>query len=293
MRILCVDVGGTDIKYAVLDQELNFHEKGKVATPTTNFSDFENILVALYQKYDVEGLALSMPGIIDSDSGYLFTGGAIPYNYRVNIFEALAKHGITNITVENDAKAAALAEARYGALKEVKDGVVVILGTGIGGGIIMDGKLRKGSHYSAGEFSPIGVKSGEKWQDWTTVASTTALVYKICGELQLPKSEWNGHTVFKLIKEHNAVALRIFEKYCYQIAEQLMNFQLILDPTLIAIGGGISNQDILIEEINKQIDKVFEFHVPAFPKPKIVVCHFRSDANLIGALSCYLDKYTK
>ncbi len=291
MNILCVDVGGTDIKYATIDSELNLTNQGKVSTPKTNFDDFIKIIVDLYSDKKADGLALSMPGIIDSDKGFLRTGGAIAYNYGVNIFEKLHAFGITNIIVENDAKAAALAEARFGSLKEVANGVVITLGTGIGGGVIIDGKLVKGGHYSAGEFSPIGIKSGEKWSHWTEASSTTVLVQTVCKALNLDESEYSGHSVFKYVKEGNPVALQLFEKYCYQIAEQIMNFQLIIDPDLVAIGGGISNQDILIDEIRKQIDKVFSFHVQSYPKPKVVACHFRSDANLIGAYSCYMDKY--
>lgn len=294
MQVLCIDVGGTDIKYSVIDDKLNFLDKGKVPTPTTNFEDFEKEIIDLYEKYknQVEGIALSMPGIIDSDTGYLATGGAIMYNYEVNIFDVLKKKCCEKIIVENDAKAAALAEARFGSLSDVEDGVVVILGTGIGGGIIMDGKLKKGSHYSAGEFSPLNRITGNPKAAWAMRCSTTALVHFAGEALNLTKNERNGHKIFEYINAKNPVVYPVFEKYCYEIAEQLMNFQLILDPQRIAIGGGISSQDILIEEINRQVEIVYGYLIPGFPLPKVVACEFRSDANLIGALSCFIDKYS-
>lgn len=95
---------------------------------------------------------MSLPGRMDSNKGYLYSGGMLQYNRGKNIVEILEKRCPVPITIENDGKCAALAEAWIGNLKDCDDGIVVILGTGIGGGIIKDKKLHKGKHFMAGEI---------------------------------------------------------------------------------------------------------------------------------------------
>ena len=157
MKYLVLDVGGTAIKYALMTEKLEFLEKGKIKTPRDSIENFIDNIGNIYDKYknDIEGMALSIPGVLDSDTGYMYTGGSLEYNTDKNMLMVLGERCKTKIAIENDGKCAALAELWKGNLQECENGVVILLGTGVGGGIIKDKKLYKGKHFFAGEFSFI------------------------------------------------------------------------------------------------------------------------------------------
>ena len=115
--ILGLDVGGSAIKYALMDKEANFIEKGTIPTPLDTKEHFIEAIVSIYNKYEdkLEGLALSMPGNINSDTGHIDTPGALEFNYNTNIFDSIhEKFQIIKISVQNDGKCAALAELWMG-----------------------------------------------------------------------------------------------------------------------------------------------------------------------------------
>ena len=156
-KYLAIDVGGSSIKYAFISEDLNIIEKSSVVTPKDSLEEFIETIGSLYDKYkdSISGIAISMPGMIDPEKGYCFTGGALKYNDDVYMVDVLKKRCNTNITIGNDAKCAANAELGFGNLQDISDGAVVILGTGIGGCLIKDHKVHIGKHFSAGEFSFI------------------------------------------------------------------------------------------------------------------------------------------
>ena len=156
MSILCVDIGGTFIKYAVMGRNGDISARGKFSTPRDGREELVEAIGKLFDELsDVEGIAICMPGIIDSENGYCVTGGALCYNDDFYFRHVLYERCPVRIVMENDAKCAAMAEAGMGALKDVSDGLVLIFGTMIGGGIIHDHKLFRGKHFSAGEVSYI------------------------------------------------------------------------------------------------------------------------------------------
>lgn len=304
MKYLSIDVGGTFIKYALINYKGEIIEKSKVETPRAEskgtLEDFINILVHIYNKYksQVEGVAISMPGILDSDTGYLYTSGSIEYASNINLVELLKDKIDVNVTIENDGKCAALAELWCGELSNVENGAVVVLGTGVGGGIIINGKLHKGSHFSAGEFSYIADGS-ENTMDlnsyWGMISSVWKLIELVSDKTGIPIKELSGESVFDMINRGEKKALDALDIYSKNLAIKIYNLQVLLDLDLIAIGGGISQQPLLLEYINKNIDFLIKNNPlrsisPIIPTPKITTCKFFNDSNLIGALYHHLNK---
>ena len=304
MKYLSIDVGGTFIKYALINYKGEIIEKSKVETPRAEskgtLEDFINILVHIYNKYKshVEGVAISMPGILDSDTGYLYTSGSIEYASNINLVELLKDKIDVNVTIENDGKCAALAELWCGELSNVEYGAVVVLGTGVGGGIIINGKLHKGSHFSAGEFSYIADGS-ENTMDlnsyWGMISSVWKLIELVSDKTGIPIKELSGESVFDMVNMGDKKALEALDIYSKNLAIKIYNLQVLLDLDLIAIGGGISQQPLLLEYINKNIDFLIKNNPlraisPIIPTPKITTCKFFNDSNLIGALYHHLNK---
>lgn len=296
MKYLVLDVGGTAIKYALMTEKLEFLEKGKIKTPRDSIENFIDNIGNIYDKYknDIEGMALSIPGVLDSDTGYMYTGGSLEYNTDKNMLKMLGERCKTKIAIENDGKCAALAELWKGNLQECENGVVILLGTGVGGGIIKDKKLYKGKHFFAGEFSfiagNINVMSNNDKEWWGSLNGLDGLLDDFVKVKNLNRNEIDGIKFFEYANNDDKDALEILNKFTYKTALAIINLQCILDADKYLIGGGISEQDILIKYIKKNIDDYhsqFEYFVP---KPVVDRCKFRNDSNLIGALYNFLIK---
>lgn len=290
MNVLVLDVGGTAIKYAIMSKEGEFIEKDKVDTPRNSIETFVEVIGRIYDKYknQIEGMAMSMLGRIDSHKGYAYTGGALTYNNEKNIVDILQKRCPVPIKIENDGKCAALAEATVGSLSQCKDGMVVILGTGIGGGIIKDGKVHKGANFIAGEFSAI-IINPEEPKFWAMECGVHALLKEAAKVKGVTAKDMDGVKLFDMVNGGDKEAIDVLDKYCYKLVVQLFNLQYIYNPEKIAIGGGISSQDVLMEYIQRNLKKVHDKIQVDFPWPTIVRCEFRNDSNLIGALFNYLQ----
>ena len=151
-KCLCIDVGGTAIKYGLIDSEVNLTDKGEVPTPYDGVEAYLDVLERLYRGVEdkVQGIAMSVPGVIDSENGICVSGGNLRFIENFNLAGELGRRVKVPVTVMNDAKSAAMAEARWGALADCRDGVVIVLGTGIGGALIKDGRVHFGKNFAAG-----------------------------------------------------------------------------------------------------------------------------------------------
>ena len=295
MNVLAIDIGGTAIKYAEMTDDLKILSKGKTPTPLTNRQDLIDALAKIYNEFpSVEGIAISMPGIIDTKNGYCAMGGALRYNDDFYLRHALYELCPVKISIENDAKCAALAEAAAGALKDVNDGFVLIFGTMIGGGYIKDRKLHRGTHFSAGEVSYItSDRDGTPNFDgvWGNRCGTPQLCKMYAEAKNLPINEVDGIVVFEAVNSGDESARDCLERFTKEIAVQIFNLQTVLDPQRFAIGGGISAQPVFIESIRENLKKLYAACPYYVPHAEIVTCKFQNDANLIGALQCFLAEY--
>jgi len=295
MRYLVLDVGGSAIKYALMTEQLEFVEKGIRKTPRDNIENFVEIIGEIYDeyKYIIEGIAISMPGCLDGEKGYAYTGGSLKYNDEREIVKILQERCPTKIVIENDGKCAALAEVWKGSLREHENGIVIVLGTAVGGGIIINKKLYKGKNFFAGEFSFIATNINDaqnKENQWWAKSGSEALLSAAAKVKSIPIEELDGHKVFEYVNNKDEDVLKVLEEFTYNLAVQIFNLQCILDPEVVAIGGGISSQEILIEYIQKNMDKYHKNLNLEVPKPNIVRCEFGNDANLIGALYNFISR---
>ena len=291
MKKLVLDIGGTLIKYAVMNRNAEIFQRGELPTPLENIEDLMRKIEEIYHsvKDEVDGIAISMPGNIDSEKGYIYSPGYLKYNANTNILDKIHEYIDVPISVENDGKSAALAEVWKGNLSDCKDGVFMILGTGIGGGIIKDGKVHKGNHFFAGEFSFIMQEFNDLTFDnvFALTGSTSAFVSEVAATKNGDSNSINGYKVFSMIEENDKEVLEIFERFTRNIAIQIYNLQCILDPDKILIGGGISKQPILLEKIKENLEKIYEKIPFDIPHAVVDTCKHYNDSNLIGALYNY------
>lgn len=293
-QYLVIDVGGSHIKYALMTAE-SILDKGEVVTPLEGLESFLDTLTQLYKSYEskVKGIALSVPGRIDIHKGIMHTGGYLRYIEDFPLVEELGKRCPVKISIENDGKCAALAELWKGSLVGINDGLVIVLGTAIGGGVIIDGKLLRGHRFAAGELSSLPVSLVDVGRttpfSWAHLCGTMGLTEVYEDKNGLPEHTINGKKFFELVHVGDPSALEILAQFSKSFAIGLFGIQAVLDTQVVAIGGGISAQPILLESLQKALDDLFELY-PGMPiaKPKLVRCAFANDSNLYGALYHHL-----
>lgn len=296
---LAFDVGGSSIKYALIDDDLNITNKGKMPG---SYESLEKYLLAFKSVYElhkdkVSGVACSMAGIIDPKNGYFYSQGiGNPFVQGKEMATIIENYLGCPVSIENDARCAAKAELNYGSLKGVLDGAMIVLGTGIGGSIIVNGKTLTGKHFSAGEFSAVSLNLiSESFNDnlWALRNGSLGLRNQVNNALN-EMSEMSGEEIFDRAEKGEEAVINGLHAYCHELAGQILNIQTMLDPERISIGGGISDRQILFDILDEEIKKTMSALPPiiVLNKPDIRKASFGNDANLIGAV-CHFKELEK
>ena len=304
MKVMVFDVGGTEIKYSVMDEQMNRFDAGSVPTPQDTQEHFLDTIYALYapHKDEVDGIAMALPGFVDANTGYVSNGGALLYNTGTQVGQLVRERCGCRVTLENDGKAAAIAELRAGALQGCCNAAVFIIGTGVGGGIIANGQLVRGVHFTAGEYSFVNTNADEWENTEKTMAcqcSTKYLLKWYRARKGLPAdAPMNGKLFFDAANAAEPEALEVLERFCRMVAVQIYNLTVLLDVEKVAIGGGISQQPLLLETLRRVYAGLFASrgdspYMIGLPRCEIVPCHFSSEANQVGALYTYLQAESK
>lgn len=286
MKYLSIDAGGTYIKYAWLDENGTILEQGKQETPYASKEAFFEVIKQLWLSCDETkgGICMSLPGTINCDTGFVHQGGSLTYHHGVNIKEWYEKELNTKVEIENDARCAALAEMNSGEMKNIQNGIVLTFGTGVGGCFIINGEIYKGTHLFSGEVSVLVCDDiKKKGMDAVLghIAGIGHLAKRVCEAKQVPLEE--GKTIFEWIKHQDPTALKFFQEYCEKVAVQLFNMQIMLDPQRVCLGGGVSENPIFVEGIQKAMNTFYDSLPVAIPRLEIVSCRYHNNANLLGA----------
>lgn len=313
MYYIGVDLGGMSIKAGVCNDNGEILVKDTCVTVRDEdgdriLNDMANLCLKVISDAgltvdDIEYAGVASPGSADSEQGVIIYAATLPFlNYPL-AQKLSEKTGIKKVYIDNDANAAAKGEATYGAAKGYKDSLFVTIGTGVGGGIIIDGKVYSGFNFSGAELGHIViVKDGDdcpcgRKGCLESYASATALIkqskakmlqnkdsvmWKLCeGDLE----KVNGKTVFDAMLEDDETAKLIYKEYIEYLACGLVNFINIFQPEVLSIGGGISKQgDILINPLKEIISR--EQYSRYSDKQTIIkVAELGNDAGIIGAAS--------
>lgn len=286
MRILCFDIGGTFIKYGLCDENFNLLEKDKIPTLAENGgqSIIERVIEIIEQYDSIDRVAVSTAGQVDSENGIVvYSTDNIPYYTGMRVKSLIEnKTGIPTF-VENDVNSAALGEAHFGAAKGVSDFVCLTLGTGIGGAIFLNNKLYKGSTSSAGELGHMIIHSGGKQCTcggegcYECYASASALIKAVN---KVSPVELNAFQIFEKENIEKPEIRSEIDKWIDEIIVGLVNIIYIFNPSMIVLGGGIMNEDYIIELIDR---KIYTRLMDNFKNVKIVRPKLGNDAGMIGA----------
>ncbi|MBQ1533242.1 MAG: ROK family protein [Erysipelotrichaceae bacterium] len=242
----------------------------------------------------MEGIAMSLPGFIDVKSGRCSGGGSLRYNNGLFIGPLLQEKCGCRVVLENDGKAAVLAEYRYGALQGCGNAAVFVIGTGVGGGLIINGQIVRGRHSTSGEFSFLVTDSSEFYNHANMLGNNCSTTFLLnTYQRRTGSSKPIDGREFFARRPEDHIAQDALNELCENIAKQIYNLYWLLDLEKIAIGGGISRQPIVTEKIREKFKEVTEKSFTGqrhfLVETEIVPCRFSNDANLIGSYINYLE----
>lgn len=276
-----IDLGGTSVGVGLVDDNYNVLHDTNIRTKgcKTEKELLEKIKKCVHELIkesgvslnDIESIGIGSPGSVDNEKGIVLSAGNLPLN-NTPIGKVLQDEFGKKVYLDNDANCAAWGEYKAGIAKGYKNVVMVTIGTGIGGGIITDGKILHGHENRAGEIGHIVINyhgkrciCGRKGC-WETLASTRALIERVKDEAKLvPYSILgnvisendgvvDGRTLFTAMKRDCKVAKSIFEDYIELLGIGLLNVIWVLRPDIIVLGGGISKEgDTLIKPLMEEI----------------------------------------
>ncbi|GAB2025800.1 ROK family protein [Lactovum odontotermitis] len=280
MSLLTIDIGGSSIKYAKFDDG-KLTEKSSFHTPD-NIEDFYTELKKVSDdfksRFDITGAAISSPGAVNKKTGVIEGASALPYIHNFDIHTKFEKEifGLP-VSIENDANCAALAEIEFGAARGLSDVLFVVLGTGVGGAVVMDGKIHHGKHLFGGEFGFMLMDDKNSFSDLGTTIRMAERYNKRTGK------ELDAVEIFELASQGDEIAQEEKEIFLFNVAKGIFNLTYSFDPECVVIGGGVSQADWLIPALQQQFDKILEIVDVATFVPDVLTCEFKNDANLIGA----------
>ena len=312
MYRLGIDLGGTNIVAGVVDENYEIIAKASCKTavprPESEICDsMAEVAVKAVQKAkikmdDIESIGIGVPGAVNPKTGVIeYSANLFFHNWEVvkMMEERLGK----KVNIENDANAAALGEYLAGSAKGAKNAVAITLGTGVGGGIIINGKIYSGSNFAGAELGHmVIVKDGKECACgrhgcWETYASATGLInltkQKILSEkleysymLKLCDGDINkvsGKTSFDAMADGDPTAKAVVEEYISYLACGLVNIINIFQPDVLCIGGGISAQgENLLAPLRAIVER--ERYTKHNDKQTVIcTCTLGNDAGIIGA----------
>ncbi len=290
MRYLSFDVGGTNIKYSLIDTNGNILKSGKYTT-ITNREEFLNKIEDIVKENSekIEGLAFSMPGVIDVDKGHMITGGALYELYDYNFKEELEKRIKIPVEIENDVNCVALAEKWLGNAKENKNFICLTIGTGVGGALFINDKIVRGAKYSAGEFGFMITERLKNIADSTLSMRGSVrggLIKSYAKKVNQNWEELDGKKIFEYAENGDKIAIETINEFYTNIAYSIFNLIVSLNPEKILVGGEISVRTDFIEKIKEKLEELKSEIVDLknLEFPVIERCKFLNDSGKIGAL---------
>lgn len=264
LKAICVDIGGTAIKYGVLEK-INQESKVYVIkkwsidwnphkTDGTGVAELVYSLIKeKLEEYNIELIGISTAGVVDVEKGLIkYANENIPNYTGFELKKELEKLSNCKVSVENDVNCAALAEYYQGSSSRTQSSICLTIGTGVGGGVIVDGKLLRGHRHSAMEVGYIPIEDSTLER----LGSTSGLV-KRCHDRLNNNDYLNGEMIFNLaLNQGNEICLEEIDNLVSSLAEGLKIICHVIDPEVIVLGGGIMHQEeYLIPRIQEQLNQ--------------------------------------
>jgi glucokinase len=310
MYYIGIDLGGTKIAAGLTDCNGKIIHKDSV--PTVRERPYQDIVRDMAQLTlkviedaglkvdDVKSIGIGSPGTPNNEKGILVYANNLTCFVNVPLRAEMQKYINLPVILDNDANCAALAESVAGAASDVKHSVTITLGTGVGSGVVIDGKVYSGFNNSASEMGHMTIICGGEQCTcgrkgcWEAYASATGLIEQtrraaeddpgslinklVDGDME----KIDAKTAFDAAKQGDATGDKVVKQYIKYIAEGLINVINIFAPEVVVIGGGVSKEgEYLLTPLREQIVK--DVYFKEEPQTKLRVAQMGNDAGIVGA----------
>ena len=293
-QYICIDIGGTEIKHGVLDENGKFLAKDKV--PTEAFRGGPALLkkvlgiAADYLRYwKAEGICVSTAGMVDVEKGEIFySAPLIPEYAGTKIKAGMEEEFGLPCEVENDVNCAGLAEAVSGAAAGAQSALCLTVGTGIGGCIIIGGR---GYHGWSGSACEVGYMHMDG-SDFQTLGAASILVKRVAAAKGEPEDAWNGYRIFQLAREGDPICREAIDQMCDCLGKGISNICYVLNPQIVVLGGGIMAQE---EYLRPRLEKALARYLVSsiYEKTELAFAKHQNDAGMRGAYYHFLERQGK
>lgn len=285
---ICIDIGGTSIKHGVILENGEFCETGEMPTEALQYGGpgilkkIHGITGQYLEKYDAEGICISTAGMVDCEQGkIIYAAPLIPDYTGTEIKKSMETAFGIPCEVENDVNCAGLAEYYAGAAKGSSISLCLTIGTGIGGSIIIDGKVFHGYSGSGCEVGYMHLPGGE-FQD---LGASSILVKKTAQYKKLDPSSVNGKFVFEQAKKGDEDCIRAIDEMADVLGMGIANICYVINPQIVVLGGGIMAQKSYLESrIRKSLEK---YLIPSVANHTQLA--FAENQNQAGMLGAYYN----
>lgn len=292
-KYICIDIGGTAVKYGVIDENEKFLIKKETPTKAgerkgSGIMECIKKLIGecLEEFQEVEGIAVSTAGMVNPEKGEIFySSPLIPEWTGTKIKDILEEEFHIPCEVENDVNCAGLAESMSGAGKDAQICVCLTIGTGIGGCIVINKEIFHGFSNSACEVGYMHLTDGV-FQD---VAASKSLVEKVESQKKLQAGELNGKIIFDKAVAGDTECIHAIEEMADVLGKGIANICYVLNPEMIILGGGIMSRKeywrpLLMKALNKYlVSGIAE-------KTTLTFAEYENDAGMLGAFYNYRNR---
>lgn len=291
-KYVCLDIGGTAVKHSVMDTTGKIITAG--STPNCiaeagikNFLQSILTIITDYQKtHQIAGVAICSAGIINRETGDIIRAPHYFPDYAgVNIPKFIKEKLALNATIINDVNAMCLGEYWQGAGQNAQSLFCVAFGTGIGGALMLDGKLWEGASYSAGEVGLMRVGEINNWED---LASTAGLIRAVARAKGCKPQELDGNEIFALAENQDPDAVKAIDQMVERWVQGLANICYTVNPQVIVLGGGIMAQKSYLLPKIRVLLKDFLLR-PIYDGTRITCAQLGNGAGMLGALYNFLQ----
>ena len=308
MNAIGIDIGGTSIKGALITNkgevlkrfQMSVSKSEKGEKEISSLCNLINETIESSNKEEILGIGIGMPGILDMDEGVIVSSPNLPNWNGINIRNIIEKKTGLKVVINNDANVAALGEARFGSGKKYKDLLMITLGTGVGGGIIINNKIYDGYRHMGAELGHMVIEvDGRKCGCgrkgcFEAYASATALIKQtklrmakhpdsLLNEVSKEYGKVDARVPFDAAKNGDKVATEIVEEYVKYLSEGLINYCNIFRPEAIVLSGGVANEgEYLLSKVRKYLEE-HTYGMKGSPKVELLLSELGYDSGKIGA----------
>lgn len=283
-QYICIDIGGTEIKYGIMDETELFLAKDKTPTEASKggpclLEKAAGIVREYLKAWKADGICVSTAGMVDVEKGEIFYAAPLIPDYAGTKIKARmeSEFGLP-CEVENDVNCAGLAEAISGAAAGSRSALCLTVGTGIGGCLLIDGRVYHGYSNSACEVGYMHMDGS----DFQTLGAASILTKRVAAGFGEPEQQWNGLRIFELAKQGNAVCVQAIDGMCDVLGKGIANICYVMNPQVVVLGGGIMAQE---EYLRPRIEAALTKYLVSSIREKTTLAFARhgNDAGMRGA----------